>query len=172
MRYRAKAHACNVCPLKERCTDSDRGREIVRPLDPWPHSEAGRFHRVIALLMVTLGALVVLAAGVRNHEPEEAASWPRVLVAALRRPVARARPPLAPGRLPRPVAVAQPAHDPHGRRRRADRTAMGLAGANGGAGLNPSPDTDTTSQSRRRRGEPTNDASRARQRYQTPSALS
>ena len=23
------------------CTDSDRGREIVRPLDPWPHSEAG-----------------------------------------------------------------------------------------------------------------------------------
>jgi hypothetical protein len=39
--YRARAH---VCTVKDRCTDSDRGREIVRPLDPWPHSEAGRFH--------------------------------------------------------------------------------------------------------------------------------
>ena len=45
VRYRAKAHVCNGCPRKEACTDSDRGREIVRPLDPWPHSEAGRFHR-------------------------------------------------------------------------------------------------------------------------------
>ena len=52
VRYRAKAHVCNACPLKEACTDSDHGREIVRPLDPWPHSEAGRFHRGIALLMV------------------------------------------------------------------------------------------------------------------------
>ena len=83
VRYRAKAHACNVCPLKERCTDSDRGREIVRPLDPWPHSEAGRFHRVIALLMVALGGLVVLAAGVRNHAPGEAAVLAGVLLAAL-----------------------------------------------------------------------------------------
>ncbi len=45
MRYRAKAHICNGCPRKTACTDSDRGREIIRPLDPWPHSEAGRFHR-------------------------------------------------------------------------------------------------------------------------------
>ena len=57
VRYRARAHVCNACPSKQRCTDSDRGREIVRPLDPWPHSEAGRFHRVIALLMVVLAAL-------------------------------------------------------------------------------------------------------------------
>jgi hypothetical protein len=83
VRYRAKAHACNGCPLKERCTDSDRGREIVRPLDPWPHSEAGRFHRVIALLMVALGALIVLAAGVRNHEPAEAAALAAVLLTAV-----------------------------------------------------------------------------------------
>ena len=34
VRYRAKAHVCNGCPRKEACTDSDRGREIVRPLDP------------------------------------------------------------------------------------------------------------------------------------------
>ena len=50
VRYRAKAHVCNACPRKAACTDSDHGREIVRPLDPWPHSEAGRFHRGISLL--------------------------------------------------------------------------------------------------------------------------
>ncbi|MDQ5831643.1 MAG: transposase, partial [Actinomycetota bacterium] len=54
VRYRAKAHICNGCPRKEACTDSDRGREVVRPLDPWPHSEAGRFHRGLSLMLVTL----------------------------------------------------------------------------------------------------------------------
>jgi hypothetical protein len=83
VRYRARAHVCNACPRKSACTDSDRGREIVRPLDPWPHSEAGRFHRVIALLMVALAALVVLAAGVRHHRPGEAAVLLGVLAAAL-----------------------------------------------------------------------------------------
>ena len=60
VRYRANAHVCNLCPVKDACTDSDRGREIIRPLDPWPHSEAGRFHRVIAVLMVALGAVPVV----------------------------------------------------------------------------------------------------------------
>ena len=54
VRYRAKAHVCNGCPRKDACTDSDRGREIVRPLDPWPHSEAGRFHRGLSLMLVAL----------------------------------------------------------------------------------------------------------------------
>ena len=79
VRYRAKAHICNGCPRKEACTDSDRGREIVRPLDPWPHSEAGRFHRVIALLMVVLAGLILVAEGFRHHAPAESAA----LVAAL-----------------------------------------------------------------------------------------
>ena len=52
MRYRAKAQICNRCPLKEACTDSDEGREIVRAIDPWPHSEAGRFHRAVSVLLV------------------------------------------------------------------------------------------------------------------------
>ena len=34
VRYRAKAHICNGCPRKAACTDSDRGREIVRPAGP------------------------------------------------------------------------------------------------------------------------------------------
>jgi hypothetical protein len=71
VRYRARAHVCNGCPAKERCTDSDRGREIVRPLDPWPHSEAGRFHRVIALMLVALAALVLVVVLARNHSPAE-----------------------------------------------------------------------------------------------------
>jgi hypothetical protein len=73
VRYRARAHVCNGCPVKERCTDSDEGREIVRPLDPWPHSEAGRFHRVIAVMMVVLAGLVALVGLARNHDGAEAA---------------------------------------------------------------------------------------------------
>lgn len=73
VRYRARAHVCNACASKPRCTDSDRGREIVRPLDPWPHSEAGRFHRVIALALVALGALILAIEVARHHAPTEAA---------------------------------------------------------------------------------------------------
>ena len=67
VRYRAKAHVCNGCVRKEACTDSDRGREIVRPLDPWPHSEAGRFHRGLSLMLVALAVLVIVVGAVRNH---------------------------------------------------------------------------------------------------------
>jgi hypothetical protein len=73
VRYRARAHVCNSCPSKPRCTDSNLGREIVRPLDPWPHSEAGRFHRVIALLLVALSALILLVELARHHAPTETA---------------------------------------------------------------------------------------------------
>jgi hypothetical protein len=72
VRYRARAQVCNACPRKHACTDSEEGREIVRPLDPWPHSEAGRFHRVIALLMIALAALVLVVAVARHHAPAEA----------------------------------------------------------------------------------------------------
>jgi len=62
-RYRARAKACNACPRKAACTDSDTGREVTRTLDPWPRSEAGRFHRGMAIAMVGFAGLVVLAAG-------------------------------------------------------------------------------------------------------------
>ena len=73
VRYRAKAHICNGCPRKDACTDSDTGREITRPLDPWPHSEAGRFHRGISLAVALIAALVLFAELVRNHAPAEIA---------------------------------------------------------------------------------------------------
>ena len=66
-RYRARAEACNACPRKDGCTDSDAGREVTRALDPWPHSEAGRFHRGIAVAIVAFGALVVCAGVALHH---------------------------------------------------------------------------------------------------------
>jgi Transposase DDE domain len=72
VRYRAKAHVCNGCPRKAACTDSEHGREVVRPLDGWPHSEAGRFHRGLSLLLVALAVFTVLVAGARHHAPPEA----------------------------------------------------------------------------------------------------
>jgi hypothetical protein len=73
VRYRAKAHICNRCPVKDACTDSDDGREVVRPMDPWPHSEAGRFHRGLSLVLIVLALLVLVAVGARHHELSEAA---------------------------------------------------------------------------------------------------
>lgn len=81
VRYRAKAHVCNACPRKSTCTDSDRGREIARPLDPWPHSEAGRFHRAISLLLALLAVLIIVVELVRHHRPQEAALLGALLAA-------------------------------------------------------------------------------------------
>ena len=83
VRYRAKAHICNGCPRKDACTDSDHGREVVRPLDPWPHSEAGRFHRGISLLLVALALLVVAVGAARNHAPAEAGLLAALLAVTL-----------------------------------------------------------------------------------------
>ena len=81
VRYRAKAQVCNRCPLKEACTDSDSGREIVRPLDPWPHSEAGRFHRGLSLMLITLALLIVLVEVARHHRLPEVALLAGLLAA-------------------------------------------------------------------------------------------
>jgi hypothetical protein len=67
VRYRARAHVCNACPRKPDCTDSDTGRELTRAIDPWPHSEAGRFHRVIAIAIVCFGFLILGAGAALHH---------------------------------------------------------------------------------------------------------
>ena len=72
-RYRARAEVCNVCHRKADCTDSTAGREVTRAIDPWPHSEAGRFHRVIAVAMVGFGLLVIGAGAGLNHGPADVA---------------------------------------------------------------------------------------------------
>ena len=88
VRYRAKAHICNGCPRKDACTDSDHGREIVRPLDPWPHSEAGRFHRGLSLMLVALSLLVLVAVGARHHDAGRGGAAARAAGAAPSRPAA------------------------------------------------------------------------------------
>lgn len=81
VRYRAKPQICNSCPRKTDCTDSDRGREIARPLDAWPHSEAGRFHRTLSLVLVALGMMILAVESVRHHEPVELGLLAALLVA-------------------------------------------------------------------------------------------
>jgi hypothetical protein len=58
IRYRGRPQICNHCPAKPDCTDSDEGREVVHAMDPWPHSEAGRFHRGISLAVVLIAGLI------------------------------------------------------------------------------------------------------------------
>ena len=102
VRYRARAAVCNACPAKGDCTDSNQGREIVRPLDPWPHSEAGRFHRAVASVLLLLAAGVSAVAIARNTAPPDlvplAACLGLALVALARMaPGALGAPPNAPG---------------------------------------------------------------------------
>jgi hypothetical protein len=80
IRYRGRPQICNHCPAKTDCTDSDDGREVVLAMDPWPHSEAGRFHRGISLVIVLLAALVLSVEALRNHAALELAVLVTVLV--------------------------------------------------------------------------------------------
>lgn len=69
MRYRALPVVCNGCPVKSTCTTSDHGREITREIDPWPYSDAGRFHRGIACFVAALGVIMPLAMLIGHHTP-------------------------------------------------------------------------------------------------------
>jgi hypothetical protein len=57
MRYRASPTVCNACPVKPTCTTSDHGRQMSRNVDPWPSSEAERFHRAVACTVAVLALL-------------------------------------------------------------------------------------------------------------------
>ena len=81
MRYQAKPSVCNACPVKTDCTSSHHGREISVPTEPWPHSEAARFHRGIVLVLVGLAALLSVVAMVRHHQPLDLAVAALPLVA-------------------------------------------------------------------------------------------
>jgi hypothetical protein len=69
MRYRAKPSVCNACPVKTNCTTSSHGREITRPTQPWPHSEAARFHRGLVLVLIGLAASMLVVVALRHHRP-------------------------------------------------------------------------------------------------------
>ena len=67
MRYRATPTVCNSCLVKDGCTTSEHGRQIGRNVDPWPNSEAERFHRGIACVVVVLGLVWPLAAMLQDR---------------------------------------------------------------------------------------------------------
>ncbi|HLN78152.1 MAG TPA: hypothetical protein VK204_13980 [Nocardioidaceae bacterium] len=71
MRYRAKPSVCNSCPVKADCTTSAHGREVVREVDPWPHSEAGRFHRGISCAVALIGLLLPVGMLFGSHTPAD-----------------------------------------------------------------------------------------------------
>jgi hypothetical protein len=71
VRYRAKPVVCNACPVKHDCTDSAHGREVAREIDPWPHSESGRFHRGIACCIAVIGLLLPIAMLFSRPTPTE-----------------------------------------------------------------------------------------------------
>ena len=73
MRYRAKPSVCNACPAKSDCTTSPHGREITRETEPWPHSEAARFHRGLVLVLIGLAVLVLILMVVRHPSPGDLA---------------------------------------------------------------------------------------------------
>jgi hypothetical protein len=83
VRYRGRPQICNHCPTKTDCTDSDEGREVVRAMEPWPHSEAGRFHRGTSLAVVLIAGLILAVEATRNHAPLELAVLGAVLATTM-----------------------------------------------------------------------------------------
>jgi hypothetical protein len=63
--YRAAGHACNRCPIKDRCTDSMEGRVIERRPDSWLDSELRRFHRGISVALAALSSVILTAELIR-----------------------------------------------------------------------------------------------------------
>jgi hypothetical protein len=60
VRYRARAHICNVCPAKPQCTDSDEGRAIEHDLRPWLETGVGQFQRGMSLTLLVLAGMITL----------------------------------------------------------------------------------------------------------------
>jgi hypothetical protein len=70
MRYRGTPSICNACPVKDSCTTSSSGREVQRAVDSWPASEAARFHRGIACVVVLLGLIWPLGTALTGPGPD------------------------------------------------------------------------------------------------------
>lgn len=60
IRYEGAHAICGRCPSKSTCSPTPGPREITRPVDPWPYSEAGRFHRGVALVIACVGVFIPL----------------------------------------------------------------------------------------------------------------
>lgn len=63
--YRAPASACNSCPSKAACTDSDHGREIERRIPQGLEYGMQRFHRAMSLTLMVLADLILMVELIR-----------------------------------------------------------------------------------------------------------
>ena len=71
VRYRAPAHACNACSMKDMCTASDDGREIEHNPSAWLQSELARFQRGISLTLLFLAELLLVIEILLHNKPVE-----------------------------------------------------------------------------------------------------
>lgn len=63
--YRAPASACNTCPSKSACTDSNQGREIEHNMGDVEHGMK-RFHRAFSFTLLVLASVIVVVELFRN----------------------------------------------------------------------------------------------------------
>jgi hypothetical protein len=87
VRYRAPAHTCNNCQIKMRCTNSDRGREIAMPIDPWVQSASLRLQRGISMVLQILAAFITVAELLRHNHGAERWCLAALLLFILQRAV-------------------------------------------------------------------------------------
>lgn len=60
VRYVGQHAICGRCPAKAECSPTPGPRELTRQVDPWPHSEAGRFHRGVSVAIAAVALMMVL----------------------------------------------------------------------------------------------------------------
>lgn len=61
IRYEGAHAICGRCPAKDTCSPTPGPRERTRPVDPWPYSEAGRFHRGLGLVIAVVGCFLCVS---------------------------------------------------------------------------------------------------------------
>lgn len=67
IRYAGQHAICGRCPVKDECSPSPGPREVTRAVDPWPHSESGRFHRGISLCIAVIAVFMPAAMLLGEH---------------------------------------------------------------------------------------------------------
>lgn len=76
--YRAPAAACNACPSKAACTDSNQGREIERSNLSDVEYGMKRFHRALSLTLLVLASLILFVELFRIDS-----LYPRIVLASI-----------------------------------------------------------------------------------------
>jgi hypothetical protein len=71
VRYRAPAHTCNNCSIKNRCTDSDHGREIEMSMDPSLAAASVFFQQGISVVLLTFAGFLTVVELLRHGHNQE-----------------------------------------------------------------------------------------------------